>query len=209
MEYVERRFWNQGMAIEQAAKKTQLPLPQVKEICGETFVFASAKEENLPDILALYRAAIGMEGCTWSMEYPNEEILQDDFRRGNLFCMRNQKQEILGVISIDVDEAVAILPCWSEELKPAAELARLTVKEEYQNQGIAGLLLQAAMEELVRRGCRGVHFLVSKTNERAIRSYRKLNCEVRGDCQLYGTDWWCYEKGFDCNRMECVEDAVR
>lgn len=33
MEYVARRFWKRGMTLEQVAEKTQLPLPQVQEIC--------------------------------------------------------------------------------------------------------------------------------------------------------------------------------
>ena len=180
----------------------------VRRSCGETYVFKQAREEELSDILALYRAAVGTAGCTWSLDYPNADILKDDFQRGNLFCMKNQEQEILGVISIDVDEAVAALPCWTRELRPAAELARLAVKEAYQNRGIARLLLKAAMKELMHRGYRGVHFLVSKTNEKAIRSYGRLEFAVRGDCNLYDTDWWCYEKEFDHNRMERDEDAV-
>lgn len=182
---------------------------EAEPVCGVSgLVFALAEEEELPDILALYRAAVGTEGCTWSLDYPNEDILNDDFRLGNLFCMKDQKHEIVGVISIDVDETVAALPCWRKELSPAAELARLTVKETCQNQGIARLLLQAAMKELVRRGCHGVHFLVSKTNVKALRSYEKLEFERRGECNLYGTDWWCYEKALDYERMESVEDAV-
>ena len=34
MEYVARRFLNQGMTISEVAKKTQLPIEQVKEISG-------------------------------------------------------------------------------------------------------------------------------------------------------------------------------
>lgn len=41
---------------------------------------------------------------------------------------------------------------------------------------------------------KGVHFLVSKTNERAMRSYQKLNFKKCGESDLYGEDWWCYEK---------------
>ncbi len=41
---------------------------------------------------------------------------------------------------------------------------------------------------------KGVHFLVSKTNERAMRSYQKLNFTKCGESDLYGEDWWCYEK---------------
>lgn len=86
------------------------------------------------------------------------------------------------------------LTCWSKELQPSAELSRIGVRVENQNQGIARKLLQHAMEELRRRGKRSVHLLVCKTNKKAIRSYEKLNFEVVGECQMFGEDWWCYEK---------------
>ncbi len=195
MEYVVRRFRNMGMSPEQVAEKTQLPLSYVQEICkGMNLVFASATEEDQEEILSLYRSAIGTEGCTWSMEYPNEDILKDDIEHQRIFCMKNQSGEIVGIISIDVDEEVGKLACWTEGLKPAAELARLGVKRQYQNMGIAKLLLEGAMRELVRRGYKGVHFLVSKTNEKAIRAYAGMGFRVSGECNLYGENWWCYEK---------------
>lgn len=195
MEYVARRFRNMGMSPEQVAEKTQLPLSYVQEICkGDDLVFASATEEDQEEILSLYRSAIGTEGCTWSMEYPNEDILKDDIEHQRIFCMKNQSGEIVGIISVDVDEEVGKLACWTEGLKPAAELARLGVKRQYQNMGIAKLLLEGAMRELVRRGYKGVHFLVSKTNERAIRAYAGMGFRISGECNLYGENWWCYEK---------------
>ena len=57
-----------------------------------------------------------------------------------LYCLKDDKGEILGTISLDDDEAVDSLPCWSKELQPGAELSRLGVKVEYQNQGIAKYL---------------------------------------------------------------------
>ena len=75
-----------------------------------------------------------------------------------------------------------------------AELARLVVKESYQNQGIAKNLLQCGMKELAKRGYRSVHFLVSKTNERALRAYEPLGFDNRGEWFGYEHDWWCYEK---------------
>lgn len=86
------------------------------------------------------------------------------------------------------------LPCWSSKRQPSAELSRLGVKPEYQNQGIARLLLQYGMEELHLQGKKSVHFLVCKTNRKAIRSYDKLDFDVVGNCQMYGEEWWCYEK---------------
>ena len=68
------------------------------------------------------------------------------------------------------------------------------VKEEYQNQGIAGLLLRKAMEVLKQRGYAYVHFLVSKEHTKALRAYEKLNFDKVGECNLYDGNWWCYEK---------------
>lgn len=157
--------------------------------------FKTATKDDIEEIMKLYRNAIGSEGCTWSMDYPNEEIAQGDLKRNALFCLKNQAEEIVGAISIDDDKVVEELDCWSENLKPGAELARLVVKEAYQNQSIARMLLTCAMEELVKRGYKSVHFLVSKTNERALRSYAKLNFVNRGEADLFGEHWWCYEKG--------------
>lgn len=156
--------------------------------------FRNAAKNDIVEIMKLYHAAIGSEGCTWSADYPNEAITQNDLERNALFCLQNETGEIIGAISIDDDKVVEMLPCWTEKLRPGAELARLVVKEEYQNQGIARMLLKCAMQELVKRGYKSVHFLVSKTNKRAIRSYAKLNFTNCGETDLFGEHWWCYEK---------------
>ncbi len=156
--------------------------------------FAKATKEDINEISALYSAAIGTDGCTWSLDYPNAEITKGDYERGDLFCIKTEEGEIVGAISVDDDKAVETLSCWSKELLPVAELARLVVKENYQNQGVARTLLVGAMEKLKKRGCKAVHFLVSPGNERALRSYAKLNFTHCGDCDLYDHHWFCYEK---------------
>ena len=156
--------------------------------------FGKAKEEDKELILKLYREAIGSEGCTWSMEYPNESNIENDFKRDALLCLKDCEGEIVGAVSIDDDRLVEELTCWDRELKPAAELARLVVKEDCRNQGIARVLLKSAMDELRQRGYKAVHFLVSKTNYRALNSYAKLDFVKKGDSDLFGENWWCYEK---------------
>ena len=156
--------------------------------------FTQASEKDKSEILALYRSLAGTEFCAWTEEYPGEIDIEGDLSRDGLFCLKDEKGEIAGVISIDQDENVERLTCWSKELQPSAELSRIGVRVENQNQGIARKLLQHAMEELRRRGKRSVHLLVCKTNKKAIRSYEKLNLEVVGECQMFGEDWWCYEK---------------
>ena len=156
--------------------------------------FTQASEKDKSEILALYRSLAGTEFCAWTEEYPGEIDIEGDLSRDGLFCLKDEKGEIAGVISIDQDENVERLTCWSKELQPSAELSRIGVRVENQNQGIARKLLQHAMEELRRRGKRSVHLLVCKTKKKAIRSYEKLNFEVVGECQMFGEDWWCYEK---------------
>lgn len=157
-------------------------------------IFQKATKEDINEISALYRAAIGTDGCTWSSDYPNEEITSGDLERGDLFCIKKEDGEIIGAISVDSDMEVDALTCWSKEWNPAAELSRLVVKESYQNQSVARKLLTCGMEELKNRGYRAVHFLVSPGNERALRSYAKLDFRKCGECDLYDHHWFCYEK---------------
>lgn len=154
-------------------------------------VFIQAAKEDKEEIVKLYRSAIGSMGCTWSEEYPSYEHTEGDLKRGDLYCLKNENKEIVGAISIDDDEAVKKLSCWSDG---GAELSRLVVKEKYQNQGIAGELLKGAMAILRSRGYTYVHFLVSKKHEKALRAYDKLHFDNVGESDLYEGDWWCYEK---------------
>lgn len=165
-----------------------------KDILMKKITFLQPDLKDKQAILSLYRSMIGTKGCTWSMDYPNEEILENDFKRQAIFVIRNEKNEIIGTISIDDDSEVDQLECWSDSLKPAAELARLAIKDDYQNLGLARFMLQSVMEELKKRNYKSVHFLVSKTNVRALRSYAKLNFERKGESDLFGENWWCYEK---------------
>lgn len=157
--------------------------------------FRKATAADKAAILGLYHSLVGTKFCAWTQDYPAEEDVERDLSRDALFCLENEKGQIVGTISIDQDEEVESLPCWSKELQPAGELSRLGVAQAYQNQGLARELLLQGMEELKCRGCRSVHFLVCKTNEKAIRSYDKLSFDIVGECCLFGEEWWCYQKG--------------
>lgn len=157
--------------------------------------FQRAGRGDKAEILELYHSLVGTEFCAWTSDYPGEKDIEGDLFRDGLFCLKDMEGRIVGVISVDQDEEVEKLPCWTKELLPAAELSRLGVRIEYQNRGIARVLLQHGIEELRRQGKKSVHFLVCKTNEKAIRSYNKLNFEVVGECEMYGEEWWCYEHG--------------
>ena len=59
---------------------------------------------------------------------------------------------------------------------------------------LPGSFMQHGMEELKKQGKKSVHFLVCKTNKKALRSYEKLHFDVVGESGLFDEDWWCYEK---------------
>lgn len=155
-------------------------------------IFKRVKEET-GEVLELYRSLIGTEYCVWDENYPTLKEIEFDISRDSLFCMK-ENNKIIGVISIDDDPNVKKLKCWSNNLNPAAELSRVAVALEWQNKGIAGLLLQNAMNQLDILGFKGVRLLVAKENIKAVKAYSKFKFSVVGECDLFGHDYWCYEK---------------
>ena len=95
-----------------------------------------AVEADKEEILALYRTRL-YGPADWNEYYPNEETIEFDLSRDALFVMKNDAGELMATISIDEDEEVDSLTVWDENIAPAGELARLCVREDMQNQGIA------------------------------------------------------------------------
>lgn len=153
-----------------------------------------ATEEDRGEILALYRAQIGREFCPWNEDYPSDEEISFDLSRDALFVLKEDGR-IRAAISLEEDEDVDSLSCWRDELKPSGSIARVAVLPDEQNRGYGRIMLQYAMDELKRRGYRGVHFLVNKHNVKAIRSYAVFGFDVVGECRMFGQDFLCYEKG--------------
>ena len=161
------------------------------ECHGYKIVMAS--EEDRDEIMSLYRAQIGREYCPWSEEYPSNETIDFDLSRDALFVLK-EAGKIKASISIDEDEQVNALPCWNKELSPEGELSRLAVLPGEQNKGYARLMMRFGMDELRRRGYRGIHILVGKHNIKAIRSYAVFGFKMVGECFMYEHDYLCYEK---------------
>ena len=176
---------------------------------NDNMEFRKAKREEAEEILQLYQSLIGTEYCVWTENYPTEREVEFDLSRNALFCLYERIPEadegeqgarlsegqtvgtlpvtrgrLMGVISMDDDPEVEALSCWSEDLTPVAELSRLGVAAEYQNRGIARILLQEAMAELKTQGYKAVHILVAKDNVKALRSYEKLHFSTAGDTKF-------------------------
>ena len=151
------------------------------------------KEDDREEILSLYKAQIGQEYCPWNEDYPSNEEIDWDFSRDALFVLKADGQ-IKAAVSLEKDDAVDSLSCWDENLAPEGELARIAVLPEEQGKGYGRIMIQFGMDELKRRGFRGIRMLVNKLNRKAIRCYAVFGFRVVGECRMYEQNFLCYEK---------------
>ncbi|MCR4649478.1 MAG: GNAT family N-acetyltransferase [Lachnospiraceae bacterium] len=151
-----------------------------------------AKEEDREELLSLYHAQIGREGCPWSEEYPSNETIDFDLSRDALYVYKADNK-IYGAMSIEEDEDVNNLPYWNKDLQPESEFARICVLPDSQHKGIGRIMLAFLHEELRRRGYRGIHILVNKLNTKALHLYDRFGYKNVGECFMYDQDFFCYE----------------
>ena len=152
-----------------------------------------ATEGDRAEILSLYDMQKGREFCPWSEEYPSNETIDFDLSRDALYVLKTDGK-IMAAISLEEDEEVDRISYWDDNLSPEGELARLAVLPSEQNRGYGRIMLRHGMEELKRRGYKGIHFLVNKYNTKAIRCYEVFGFRVVGEIFMYEQDFLCYEK---------------
>ena len=157
----------------------------------------AATGQDTEEIYQLYRSQLGTECCVWDENYPGTKEIAFDLGRDALFVMKEEQEgvsKIIAAISLDQDENVERLPFWNPELQPGGEVSRLAVSIDHQNQGIAREMIRYAMGEMAKRGKKSIHYMVSKNNEKAVRSYAHLDFTLAGTCEMYGQPYLCYEQ---------------
>lgn len=155
-------------------------------------VLRPATEENLPEILKMYRSVIGKNGCHWSVTYPNEATLQEDFQSGNLY-VHWRGSKMIGAGSIVPKNELDDLDCWYYH-KNAAEIARIVIKPEYQSKGFGKHLVKKLCYKLNEKGYNAVHILVSTENHHALNLYRETKFYCKGECQRYDHSYYAFER---------------
>ncbi|WP_022750246.1 GNAT family N-acetyltransferase [Lachnobacterium bovis] len=152
-----------------------------------------AQPSDKEEILKLYQSQLGKKYCPWNEYYPAVNEIEFDLSRKSLFVMKH-KNKIIAAISIDDDDNVTNLPYWTPKLQPGAELSRLAVDLDFQSQGIAKKMIIHGMNEIKNRGFKSLHFLVNKTNLKALKCYEAFGFNKVGECELYDQPMLCYEK---------------
>lgn len=155
-------------------------------------IFQPAKKEDLPEILALYRSVIGITGCTWSIAYPNEATLHEDFSTGNLFVLR-QRGHIAGAGSIVPKNELDDLDCWQHK-ENAGEIARIVIHPDRQGRGYGKYLVDMLCHRLRKQDRKAVHILVARENHHALNLYRESKFHNVGACHRYDHDFYAYER---------------
>ena len=149
-----------------------------------------AASEDKEEILALYKTML-YGPADWNEYYPNGDTIDFDMSRNALYVMKNDIGEIIAAISIDEDEEVDKLPCWS--IMPGGELSRLCVRGDMQNHGIAKEMMRYAFDVLKKEGKNGVHILVRTGHTKALSTYGRLGFKTVGECHLFDKDFICME----------------
>lgn len=155
-------------------------------------VLRPAKKEELSQVLNMYRSVIGQNGCTWSISYPNEATLHEDFRTGNLYVLCKGKQ-LIGAGSIVLRNELDDLQCWHHK-ENAGEIARIVIRPGRQSRGYGKYLVDMLCHTLHKRGCKAVHLLVAQQNRRALNLYRESKFHNMGSCHRYDHDFYAYER---------------
>ncbi|MGN0553039.1 MAG: GNAT family N-acetyltransferase [Oscillospiraceae bacterium] len=148
--------------------------------------------EDKDELLALYRTML-YGPADWNEYYPNEDTIEFDISRDALYVMKNSNDEIIAAISIDKDEEVDALTCWDKDLAPGAEISRLCVRQDMQNQGIAKTMMRYVFDVLRKEGKKSVHILVKTGHKAALASYGKIGFQVVGECNMFNKDFVCME----------------
>ena len=151
---------------------------------------ATAKDKD--EILKLYKSQLGREYCPWNEYYPTMEEIDFDLSRDALLVMR-EEGKIIAAISIDDDDSVNNLECWTAELQPGGELSRLAVSPDCQGRGLAKEMIEKGLEELKNRSYKSLHFLVNRHNMKALKCYSAFPFNKVGECELYEQPMLCYE----------------
>lgn len=147
--------------------------------------------DDKEEIYALYQTMLNGP-ADWNEHYPGYDTIDFDLSRDALFVMRNEK-EIIAAISIDQDEEVERLDCWSRTLVPSAEFSRLVIREDVQGQGLSKLMVKFVLDNLRNKGMKSVHILVREGHSVALRSYKTIGFHEVGSCRLFGKDFICME----------------
>ena len=149
-----------------------------------------AEKGDLPELLALARAASNGPESRWDEEYPNMDILRWDLEQQSLYRAVLESGETVGMIAIHRQGEDEI--AWPEPYDRAWELSRLAVLPAYQSAGMGKEVFHKAVSLCGSMGCRSIRLLVSRDYARAIHIYETAGFRRIGAADAWGESFYMY-----------------
>lgn len=155
--------------------------------------FRLAKEDELAEILMLYRSSIGQVGCTWDKYYPTAIQVYDDYVSHNLYVL-SSNEKIIGAISVVDPKEYDPVDFWKINDRRHKEIARVVVAQDYQGQKLAEQMVANIIDILKSNGTSSIHLLVGVDNAPARKTYEKLGFIYLETTFVYDFNYCAYEK---------------
>ena len=155
-------------------------------------VFRKARKGEADVVMALYRAVVGKQFCTWDESYPGKTEITADLASGSLYVLEKDK-ELIGAISIVPKNEIDDFGCWRIK-ENAREFARVVLRPDQQRKGLSVFLVENIIQELQKQQAAAIHLAVAKENIPAQRLYQKTGFDFCGEADLYGHSFFLCEK---------------
>ena len=132
----------------------------------------------------------------WTDHYPTLAIVEEDIRRGHLYCAILGNQ-CVGIINVSDEQEPEYAPVtWNDNTGKVLVVHRLAVDPTYQRQGIAKALMDFAEQYGIDNGYSSVRLDAFSKNERVLKFYTNRGYQKRGEVFFPGRtqSFFCYEK---------------
>lgn len=132
----------------------------------------------------------------WTDDYPTLEIVENDIKKGHLYCAVIENL-CVGVISLsDEQEPEYSAITWNDTADKVLVIHRLAVDPAYQGQGIAKDLMDFAELYGLHNNYSSVRLDAFSANKRVLKFYVNRGYQKRGEVFFPGRElpFYCYEK---------------
>jgi ribosomal protein S18 acetylase RimI-like enzyme len=158
---------------------------------------------DMPGIMQLIAEVVPVMNAAgnfqWDSTYPNVAVFENDISLQQLW-VADAGGDIAGIAAITADQESEYAAVGWDINETAIVTHRLAVNTRYQGQGIAGLLLQQAEQEAIRRGIKTLRIDTNSNNQATQRLFPKLGYVFAGEIGLGfrpNLRFYCYEKRLD------------
>jgi len=151
-----------------------------KSIVGKIgdYTIRNCVSEDIPGVIKVNMATLPEHYS----DYFYYEIL-NEFPRTFLVA---EMGETVGYIMCRIEHGLSLMRRFG--LAKKGHIISIATVEQHRGKGIGTMLLQCAMDEMRKDGCKETFLEVRTTNEEAIRLYKKLGFQITGTLQGYYKD---------------------